>query len=109
METSTLRGNIVLAAAIAGVSLVASCAILVIGFRWALIGGADRLDEAIDRHADRIAAHAKSIERAGQSIAQPTVKMLGPVPITDDAPLRIRGMRTNDAVPIEINPEAKSK
>jgi hypothetical protein len=104
-----MRGNIVLASTIAGLSAVLACVVLVVGLRWALVGGADRLNEAIDRHADRIAVHARAVEHAGQTISQPSVKMLGPVPITDDAPLRIRGMRTDDSVPVDVKLEGKPK
>src|SRR5690348_5559082 len=107
-----LRGNIVLAAAVFGVALVIGCGVLVVGMRWALGGAAAQLEAAIERHvtltqsagdragkpieaalshlADRVDRHGGSIVEAGRTIASPRVTMLGPVPITDQEPIRVQ-------------------
>src|SRR5690349_5861420 len=106
-----MRGNIVLAATIAGLSAVLACAILVVGLRWALVGAADRLSVAVEHHADqtraagdhagepigaaldrlagRVDKHSGAIEHAGESISQAKITFMNPVRITEQEPLRI--------------------
>ena len=127
-----MRGNIVAAAAIFGLALILGCGILVIGARWALGGAADRLCDAVERHgqmtsaageragkpieqglerlAERVDRHSSAITEAGRTIASPRVTMLGPVPITDQEPLRIQGIRGGDgAVPVDVQLPQKKK
>jgi hypothetical protein len=126
-----MRGNIVLAAAIAGLAAIVACGVLVVGARWALVGAADRLSVAVDRHAEltraagdragepigaaldrlggRVATHAGAIEHAGKTIATPRVTMLGPVPIIDKQPLRIRGSREDGSLPVGVKLEGTGK
>src|SRR5687768_4654337 len=122
-----MRGNIVLAAVVLGLCAIVACGVLVLGGRWALVGAADRLSVAVDRHAEltrsagdragepigaalerlsgQVAAHGEAIERAGTSIATPKVTMLGPVPIVDQEPLRVRGTREDGSLPVGVKLE----
>ena len=122
-----MRGNIVLASALAGLAAIVACVVLVVGARWALVQAADRLSTAVDRHAqqthaagepvgvaiDRLTAqvetHAQAVERAGKTIAVPKVTMLGAVPIIDQEPLRVRGARDDGSLPVGVKLEGKEK
>ena len=119
-----MRGNIVVAAALAGGAVVVASIIFVFGIAHALDRSADRLGEAIDRHAQQTtragepiaravaqmneahARHAKAVIEAGKIMSQPNVTMRSPVPIVDEQPLRIQG-----TVGVELgeNKEAKKK
>jgi hypothetical protein len=127
-----MRGNIVLAAAVLGLCAVLACGVLVFGARWALGGAAEQLSEAVDRHAQqtssagdragepiraaldnlggRVARHAEAIEHAGTSIAAARVTLTGgPVSVTDEAPIRIRGFHEDGALPVDVHLDGKKE
>lgn len=108
-----MRGNIVVAALIAGGAFIIASIIFVFGIGRALNESADRLADAVDQHAtqmrragDRVgepvarailqmnqahASHAKAVVEAGRIMSQPSVTVKSPVPIIDAQPLRIQG------------------
>jgi hypothetical protein len=127
-----MRGNIVLAAAVFALGVVVGCLVLVFGVRWALNDAADRLAESVQRHGDltrsageragepiqtalnglgeRVAQHAAALEKSGQMISVPRVTLLGPVPIIDQEPLRVRGIRGQDgSLPVDVQLQGKDK
>jgi hypothetical protein len=127
-----MRGNIVLAAAVFGLGVVLGAGVMVLGVRWALVDAADRLNVAIDRHAqmtqsagdragqpiqaalgqlsDRVSQHSDAIKQAGQTIGHATVKLDGPVPIVDHLPIRIQGTRGDDrSLPVDVQVQAPGK
>jgi len=123
-----MRGNIVIAAAIAGVGFVIASIIFTVGISRALNSSGDRIADAVDRHATQVqsagnlvgAPVARSIERmtethakhgdailaTGKILSQPTVTWQSPLPIVDERPLRVQG-----TVGIELgeNKDAKKK
>ena len=123
-----MRGNIVVAAAVAGGAFIIASIIFVLGIGRALNQSADRLAEAVDQHADQVTRagdrvgepvaraigqmndahvrHAKAVVEAGKVMAQPSVTWKSPLPIVDDQPLRIQG-----TVGVELgeNEDAKKK
>jgi hypothetical protein len=123
---SVMRGNIVIAAALAGGGLVLASIILVVGLTMALNRSADRLADAVDRHANNVtsagnaagspiaqalsqintsvALHADAVATAGQMVSRPLVTMKSPVPIVDEQPLRIQG-----TVGVEMGENKESK
>ena len=127
-----MRGNIVLAAAVFALGVVLGAGVLVVGFRWALAAAADRRTVSIDRHAElmqrgteragqhvqggvdqlgtRVNEHASAIKEAGRTIARPTVKMDGAVPIVDQVPIRVQGTRGDDrSLPVDVQIQWKEK
>ena len=120
-----MRGNIVTATVIAGIAFVLGCGVLILGARWAIAGPFERLTAAVERHGDltsaageragkpialglerlaeRVDRHATAITDAGRTIASPRVTMLGPVPITDQEPLRVQGIQGKDgSLPVKV-------
>jgi hypothetical protein len=120
-----MRGNIIAAAVVFGIAFVFGCCVLVLGARWAIAGPFDRLTAAVERHGDltsaageragkpievglerlaeRVDRHAAAISDAGRTIASPRVTMLGPVPITDQEPLRVQGVQGKDgSLPVKV-------
>jgi hypothetical protein len=90
-----MRGNIVLAAAIFGLSVIIGCGLLVLGGRWVAMDAVDRLNVAFDHHG-------QSIVQAGTTISAAKVTLLGPVPIVDHEPLRIQGTHGKDSsIPVD--------
>ena len=126
-----MRGNIVVAAVVLGVCGILACAVLVVGARWALVSAAERLSVSVDRHGEqtraagdragepigaaldrlsgRVESHAKSIEDAGETIAKARVTLLGPVAVIDQEPIRIRGTRKDDSLPVGVKLEQDLK
>lgn len=127
-----MRGNIVLAAGVLGLALVIGCGVLVLGIRWSLNGAADRLAVSIERHGEMTRAagdragqpihdaltdlaghvdkHAAAMSEAGRNIGTARVTLLGPVPIVDQAPLRIQGTRGDDkSLPVDVQLQGKKK
>ena len=123
-----MRGNIVVAALIAGAGFIIASIIFVVGIGRALNTSAERLAGAVERHArdvtaagnrvgepvaraiaqmnDAHAKHADAVIAAGKIMSQPAVTWKSPLPIVDEQPLRIQG-----TVGVEVgeNKEAKKR
>jgi hypothetical protein len=123
-----MRGNIVVAALIAGGAFVVASIIFTVGIARALNSSGDRIADAVDRHAQQVsfagnrvgepvaraieqmnathAKHGEAIVAAGKIMSQPSVTWKSPLPIVDEQPLRIQG-----TVGVELgeNKEAKKK
>jgi hypothetical protein len=127
-----MRGNIVVAAAVFALGFVVGAGVLVLGFRWALVDAADRLNGSIDRHgqltqrgaeqagqpvraaindlASRVDGHAKAVTDAGRTIGNPRVTMTDPVAIVDHVPIRVQGTRGDDrSLPVDVQIQGKEK
>jgi hypothetical protein len=127
-----MRGNIVVAAAVFALGVVLGAGVLVLGFRWALTGAADRLNVAIERHgqqtqrgaeqagqpiqaaindlASRVNTHATAVAEAGRVIGNPKVTMTDPVAIVDRVPIRVQGTRGEDrSLPVDVQIQGKEK
>ena len=123
-----MRGNIVIAAAIAAVGFIVASVIFTVGISRALNSSGDRIADAVDRHATQVqfagnrvgepvakaigemnqthARHGDAIIATGKILSQPTVTWKSPLPIVDEQPIRIQG-----SVGVELgeNKEAKKK
>jgi hypothetical protein len=123
-----MRGNIVVAAAVFGGSLIVASLILVFGVRWAADGAMVRFESAVAGHgrsveqgglaagtqvkegvagmSNNIAGlsvavgrHAESLERAGNVLARPVIGVKGPVSLAQ--PLRVEGTGDGGVLPVE--------
>jgi hypothetical protein len=123
-----MRGNIVVAAAIAAVGFIVASVIFTVGISRALNSSGERIADAVDRHATQVqfagnrvgepiskaidqmnqthAKHGDAIITTGKTLSRPTVTWQSPLPIVDERPLRVQG-----TVGIEMgeNKEAKKK
>ena len=123
-----MRGNIVIAAAIAGAAFIIASIVFVFGLGRALERSADTIAESVRQHSAHVsrageqvgppiaaalaqidqthAKHANSVLEAGRTMAQPVVTWKSPLPIVDEQPLRIQG-----TVGVEVgeNKEAKKR
>jgi hypothetical protein len=106
-----MRGNIVVAAAIAGGAFIIASVIFVIGINRGLNQAAARMSQSIDKHTAEVAQlrevhaqHAAAVRAAGAMVGSPTVTMKSPVPIVDQQPLRIQG-----TVGVEMGENKESK
>ena len=70
--------------------------------RWAIAGPFDRLTAAVDRHAE-------AVKQAGGTIASPRVTILGPVPVTDQEPIRIQGIGSDASLNVNVQLPPKKK
>ena len=73
-------------------SLVLSGAMMALGFWLAF-------DRAMTRFERAVEAHAISVRDAGQTIAQPQIRVVEPMPIRE--PVKIRGIKDDGTLPIE--------
>ena len=114
------RGHLVWAAAILAVGMVAASGVFVWGMWAALDHAAARLQAGMRDHAQSVerggakagvpvseavlamteatVKHAASIERAGVTIAQPTITMQNPIAV--EQPVRIAGPREDGSLPV---------
>lgn len=90
-----MKGNIVLAAAVFTAGVIIASIILVFGIQSALNDAMLYLDASVQ-------THAKSVERAGETISRLQLTIKSPVDIAQ--PLRIEGTRKDGSVLVNAQP-----
>jgi len=90
-----MKGNIVLAAAVFAAGVIIASIILVFGIQSALNDAMLHLDASVQ-------THAKSVERAGETISRLQLTIKSPVDIAQ--PLRIEGTRKDGSVLVNAQP-----
>ena len=84
-----MKGNIVLAAAVFAAGVIIASIILIFGIQSALNDAMLHLDASVQ-------THAKSVERAGETISRLQLTIKSPVDIAQ--PLRVEGTRKDGSV-----------
>ena len=86
-----MKGNIVLAAAVFAAGVIIASTILVFGIQSALNDAMLHLEASVQ-------THAKSVERAGETISRLQLTIKGPVDIAQ--PIRIEGPGQDGSLPV---------
>jgi hypothetical protein len=120
-ESRNVRGgNLLTAAATLAAGLVVGSVVLVVGAGWVADRAMTRFESAVHDHSAAVTSagtdigtaaqrgfdtlsthvdqHTGAVDRAGQRIAQPVIKITTPIEVQQ--PLRIEGPREDGALPV---------